>query len=302
MGRELKRVPIGFDWPLDKVWGGFVNPFYKQCTPCPDCDGSGASPEYKRLQDKWYGNAPFDPAERGSVPWLPTDKPVRDFAERNVIHSPGFYGPVEGALRRESERLANLFNRGWNHHLNQQDVDALVKAGRLMDFTHQWTKKDGWKKKVPPYKPTAKEVNEWSLMAFGHDSINCWVVCRAEAKRLRLKTTCARCKGEGSLWPSKKVKKQADDWKGEQPPKGDAYQIWETVSEGSPISPAMESAEELAEWMEAHPWGGDTGTSKEQWLKFILGPGWAMSLVATSEGVQSGVQFMANHPPTPAHD
>jgi hypothetical protein len=23
MGREIKRVPLDFDWPLDKVWHGF---------------------------------------------------------------------------------------------------------------------------------------------------------------------------------------------------------------------------------------------------------------------------------------
>ena len=28
MGRELKRVPLDFDWPLNKPWEGFVNPHY----------------------------------------------------------------------------------------------------------------------------------------------------------------------------------------------------------------------------------------------------------------------------------
>lgn len=26
MGRELKRVPLDFDWPLGKVWRGYVRP------------------------------------------------------------------------------------------------------------------------------------------------------------------------------------------------------------------------------------------------------------------------------------
>lgn len=34
MGRELKRVPIDFDAPLNKVWHGYINPHYKSC---PDC-------------------------------------------------------------------------------------------------------------------------------------------------------------------------------------------------------------------------------------------------------------------------
>ena len=32
MGRELRRVPLDFDWPQGKVWQGYLNPLYK---PCP---------------------------------------------------------------------------------------------------------------------------------------------------------------------------------------------------------------------------------------------------------------------------
>ena len=34
MGREIKRVPLDFDWPLNKTWEGFLNPHYKQCRWC----------------------------------------------------------------------------------------------------------------------------------------------------------------------------------------------------------------------------------------------------------------------------
>ena len=40
MGREIKRVALDFDWPLDKVWGGYKNPFYRQCIDCPECGGT----------------------------------------------------------------------------------------------------------------------------------------------------------------------------------------------------------------------------------------------------------------------
>lgn len=33
MGRQVRRVPLDFDWPLNKPWDGFVNPHYG---PCPD--------------------------------------------------------------------------------------------------------------------------------------------------------------------------------------------------------------------------------------------------------------------------
>ena len=56
MGRELKRVPLGWNWPLDTLWQGYINPYSKHMQNCPACDGSGASPEAKRLQDLWYGS------------------------------------------------------------------------------------------------------------------------------------------------------------------------------------------------------------------------------------------------------
>jgi hypothetical protein len=67
MGREVKRVALDFNWPLRKVWEGFIN---KRPGPddCKACGGSGSSPTAKKLHDQWYGNAPFKPEENGSVP------------------------------------------------------------------------------------------------------------------------------------------------------------------------------------------------------------------------------------------
>jgi hypothetical protein len=36
MGRELKRVPLDFNWPLGDIWKGYLNPFYKKCPKCHD--------------------------------------------------------------------------------------------------------------------------------------------------------------------------------------------------------------------------------------------------------------------------
>jgi len=35
MGRDVKRVPMDFDWPLHKVWRGYLNP---RCEACADRD------------------------------------------------------------------------------------------------------------------------------------------------------------------------------------------------------------------------------------------------------------------------
>lgn len=51
------------------------------------------------------------------------------------------------------------------------------------------------------------------------------------------------------------------------PPIGDGYQLWETTTEGSPISPVFSSPEELAEWCEDGATAlGYEKISKEQWL------------------------------------
>ena len=74
---------------------------------------------------------------------------------------------------------------------------------------------------------------------------------------------CAHCDGEGIHWPSAEAKQAYDDWKPTDPPKGEGYQIWETVSDGSTISPVFATPEELAQHMATTRWGADCGTGME---------------------------------------
>ncbi len=301
MGRELKRVSLTFDWPIDKVWEGFLNPYYAHQIKCPHCE-NGYSPEYKALERLWYGyDDTFDPRSKGSQPLTPDTPAVRRFAERNVSNSPSYYGHGEGVIRREGERLCAMWNKQWSHHLDERDVAALLKADRLWDFTRvvrptsrknvaKWP--NGWLKKSNGYIPTPAEVNEWSIGGFGHDSSNCWIVLKAELKRRGQPHECAHCKGAGHTWPDKKTKWRYDHWKPKGPPKGEGYQIWETVSKGSPISPVFATPEELAAHMATTRWGADKGTSYEAWLSFIRGPGWAPSMIGNANGIKSGVEAM----------
>ena len=286
MGRELKRVPLDFAWPLSKRWGGYINPFSSQRINCPACEGRhGSSVEAQLLRDRWYGTAPFKPEDRGSVP-IPLDHPhIVRLARFNTHTEPSHF-----LYQLEAERLQALFNGCWMHHLNQDDVDALAKAERLREWTHAWDEKK--RKWVPTGKPnpTPAEVNEWSLRGFGHDSGNGLAVIEAELKRLGQPEQCAACKGTGTMWPLERIKRQHARWQREGPPAGPGYQIWETVSEGSPISPVFATPEELAEYMSHTRWGADQGSSKETWLKFIVGPGWAPSAVSIGGKFMSGVE------------
>lgn len=251
MSREVKRVPLAFDWPLNKVWSGFLMPDRLDGDKCPDCK-NGYSPEAQHLFDLWYGYEPFDPADSGSTS-LTSDTPtVRMRAERNVTQSPDYYGTGEFAIWREGERLARLWNGMLSHHLNDDDVAALVEAGRLYDFTHTWTKGVGWQPHEPMVIPSAERVNDWSLHGFGHDSINASVVIRARCERLGVAEICATCDGHASVERYPGQRAEAEAWEATEPPTGPGWQLWETVSEGSPVTPVFSSADGLISHLVDH--------------------------------------------------
>lgn len=290
MGREIKRVPIGFNHPLKRVWPGYLRPDTLDEGPCPDCK-NGYSPHAQNLHDLWYGYLPFHPASTGCAPLTPDTPAVRAFAERNIANAPDYYGEGEAAIVREATRLCGLWNGSWSHHLAQEDVDALVAGGRLMDFTHTWSRETRWQKIEPPVTPSAQEVNEWSLRGFGHDSINASIAVRARCEREGAAVECATCRGHGSIeaYPSQRA--QAEAWQRTEPPTGEGWQLWETVSEGSPISPVFASADELAAWM-SDPQRGRNWVPGEMARKFIA-DGWAPSFVDSPRtGLVSGVEFV----------
>jgi hypothetical protein len=254
----MKRVPMDFDWPIGKVWGGYLNPYSHQAIDCPTCGGSGRSADANRFHDEWYGKVPFDPVAYGAKP-LTVDHPeIKAFATRNVERSPDFYGSGDAAVLREQRRLFAHWRGQWCHHLIQADVDALVEAGRLKDFTHRPLTPEQaealratgnyWMAEPNGYRPTADEVNTWSLHGLAHDAINAHVCIEARCKRDGVPDTCTRCAGEGTLWPTPEIKQLEEDWKEVQPPTGEGFQLWETTSEGSPTSPVFATIEQLCEW------------------------------------------------------
>lgn len=52
MGRELKRVPLDFKWPIKKIWRGYLNPY--NSSECKSCGGSGFNPATKKIDDAWH--------------------------------------------------------------------------------------------------------------------------------------------------------------------------------------------------------------------------------------------------------
>ena len=71
------------------------------------------------------------------------------------------------------------------------------------------------------------------------------------------------------------------------------YMMYEDTSEGTPISPAFETPEELARWLtDTHASAfGDMTANYERWLRIAKG-GWAPSMVISNGQMMSGVQAM----------
>lgn len=233
--REVKRVSLYFSWPTRKIWKGYVNPHQGPKT-CPDCEGDGYNAETQKISKGLY-----------------------DFDGLGVR---------------------------WCNNITQDEVDALVKAGRLIEFTRvprneeqaEVVKEkiaeggDNWLPFDNGYIPSAEEVNTWNKRDMGHDTINRRILIEVRAKRLGVWGKCPRCRGKGELKLPRKMKKQYKKWIKYEPPIGTGWQLWETTSEGSPVSPVFATAEELASWCEDGV--SDFGyikTSKENWLEMFVG-------------------------------
>lgn len=96
------------------------------------------------------------------------------------------------------------------------------------------------------------------------------------------------------------------DWHGSRPSPDDYmpdwpeeqrthYMMYEDTSEGTPISPAFATPEELARWLAdngASSFGSSTATY-EQWLRVCNG-GFAPSMVLDGNGLRSGVEALSD--------
>lgn len=224
MGREVKRVPLDFDWPLKQPWRGYKNPHYIHVHGCAACENTGYNPATRQIADDWY-----------------------DFAGTD---------------------------RQWCADITQDEVDALVAQGRLRDLTHTWSKDMGWKPKDPPYQPTAADVNRWEKSrTLGHDAINRMICVKTRAERLGVWGLCETCDGDGETWDSPEDKAAAEAWQKFGPPTGDGWQLWENVSEGSPISPVFATEAEFKAYLRSAGYN-------ESDIGRLLTHGFAWSMVA----------------------
>ena len=166
--------------------------------------------------------------------------------------------------------------QGWSKSLTLDEVEALVKKGRLSNVR---------------VGITIKEIHSLiNSKGYFHDSINQWICVKVRAKRLGVYGQCEYCNGNGEKWDHPLLAYICDNFQEIHPPTGDAYQIWETVSDGSPVSPAFDSPEDLARWMVENDTSITSDTTFGGWMKFILGEGWAPSAMISNGKFESGVK------------
>lgn len=102
---------------------------------------------------------------------------------------------------------------------------------------------------------------------------------------------CDECRAAAKIRGMEFTEYNCPKFKEYDPPEGDGYQLWETTSEGSPMSPVFQTPEELAKWLDINQISSfsDMTCNYDQWLNFIYGSQWAPSAIIENGELKSGV-------------
>lgn len=255
MSREVRRVPLDFDWPLDKVWGGYRLPDNLKPKPCPDCEsGWTAAAEWLRTLCR-------------RIQGLGDD--IRDQRNGKPPHPYLAEDPDPHTTRGEIDMVAKRWAKLPTLIRPSADILPLLAGltGCPEDRFHDPMVGDY------SYNILAKVV-----AAAGLDP-DTWGLC-------------ATCGGEAAIEAYEGQAAETAAWEQTEPPTGDGWQLWETVTEGSPVSPVFPTADDLATWM-SDPDRGTDWVPPDVAARFIA-EGWAPTGVSGPgiHGVISGVEFV----------
>jgi hypothetical protein len=275
LSRELKRVPLDFDAPVGDTWAPLLeHPDWHNFPACETCGpptliahggerhpfgtdlegrpkGDGLTPEARQLDRSWYARY------------------IGDNAQRQAL--------------------------SWDDKLGQHEVDALIKAGRFnpvidcpkgckspedrgVERGQPW-KTDcpdcqgrGWtRRQLEPGEITAADVNaQQRAGGFGHDGINHSIAMRARCELLGFGVNCETCDGHGDI-ATDELREKREAWEPPKPPEGPGFQLWQSISEGGPVSPVFASAEELAGWLAENYEVVGNRYDSDSWMKVLDG-------------------------------
>jgi hypothetical protein len=241
MGREIRRVPNDFNWPLSQTWEGFLLPESLHEDRCPDCTrGYTAAGEWLQTLASRIDMLADDIVQRqrghAMHPWLAQDGyPPHNHQHQVLRPSEDIIDLIAGLTGQDKGRLLSPLRGGDGYLIARKMVEA---AG----LPETWGQ-------------------------------------------------CATCDGHASLEKYPGQRAEAEAWEPAGPPEGEGWQLWETVSEGSPISPVFTEVDELAGWM-SQPERGCHWVPQDVAAKFIA-DGWAPTGIYTPQtGLVSGVEWV----------
>ena len=205
LSREVRRVPLDFDWPLKTPWPGFLPP---ETRPCPaGCDaGLTAAGEWVEHFAHLILTLAEAPVRGELHPWLAAIRPPSGVG----VPSPEIVELTAGLAGREPS-------------------------------------------------------------GFGHDAIDRWKAAKRIVAAAGLPEgwgVCPECEGHAVHPDDRHL---GDEWERTSPPEGQGYQLWETVSEGSPISPVFDTQERLAAWLTVNETVAGIHYSESEWAKIVEG-------------------------------
>lgn len=248
MSREVRRVALDFEWELGKVWKGYIMPEDLQFNPCPA-----------------RGTECFNGLTRAGAWVMTMATMINMLDEQPPAHRPQTLHPYFDSIPTPGE---------WVYPGNSWGEPG--KVGNWMPAT---LPSDDIKAFVLGY-----AGREGSI--FGHDAIDRWSTYDALVKGAGLDPTswgrCLVCEAKAYVEAYPGQAEAHDLWKPTEPPKGEGWQLWETVSEGSPQSPVFKTDVQLAQWLSANP--GKLGPSDgfvtvEKALKWVQSDGWMPTMV-----------------------
>lgn len=264
--RELKRVPLDFDCPVGATWQPLIDrPKHHSLPPCPDCSkpaadmghsyygghGDGLSPGARAIQEMWYASFIASPMRehvtlRGHIGQKELDLLIKDEHFTTVIDCP------EGCKRvGQREKPEEVTPNWWK-------TDCKECGG------------SGWTRKV--LEPTLEEVNEATAAGgmFNDLAVGNYALLNVRCELLGIEKYCPTCEGHGDI-ATAELRKEIDEWEPPSLPEGPGYMLWQTISEGGPVSPVFETLDELAEWLADHSSIAGATFTKAEWIKVCGG-------------------------------